>query len=189
MAFKYNGKKHMAASMAYLMVEAWREAWAEIWQKALAEAWREEWAEAKRDEWAETWRSSAFIGMKWLKPCLVPVPMHPEKEASRGFNQSRLLAQFLSRETGFPMEELLCRPTPGQMQAGLDKNHRREALDQVFQWSGSVKASNRPVIIVDDVVTTGATLESCARALRQQGFHPIWGLTFAGGSREKARNP
>jgi predicted amidophosphoribosyltransferase len=115
--------------------------------------------------------------------------MHRDKEAQRGYNQSRLLADSISKETGFPVEELLCRPVAGQMQAGLDKSRRRKALDHVFQWSGSVKQDPGPAVIVDDVVTTGATLESCARILKQHGFQPIWGLTFAGGSGEKARNP
>jgi predicted amidophosphoribosyltransferase len=122
--------------------------------------------------------------------------MHSGKEASRGYNQSRLLAQSLSRESGFPLEELLCRPVEGQMQAGLGKESRRRALDQVFQWAGPErretlygKRGARPAIIVDDVVTTGATLESCAKILMQHGFQPIWGLTFAGGGGKRARLP
>ena len=118
----------------------------------------------------------------YSKPCLVPVPMHREKESARGYNQSRLLADAVRRETGFLVEELLARPHAGQMQAGLGKRQRQQALDQVFQWAGPKGHRPGPVIVIDDVVTTGATLESCGQILRQHGYGPIWGLAFAGGS-------
>lgn len=131
---------------------------------------------------AEAWRAGGFIGGR---PCLVPVPMFHEKEAARGYNQSRLLAESLRRESGFPVAELLCRPVAGRVQAGLDSKQRRHALDQVIQWAGAGQPKPGPAIIVDDVVTTGATLESCAGILRLQGYKPIWGLAFAGGSGAK----
>jgi predicted amidophosphoribosyltransferase len=68
------------------------------------------------------------------------------------------------------------------MQAGLDKRQRQKALDQVFQWADGTDPRPGPAILVDDVVTTGATLESCGSILRERGYGPIWGLTFAGGS-------
>ena len=120
------------------------------------------------------------------KPYLVPVPMHSEKEITRGYNQSRLLAEALRRETGFPLAELLRRPLAGRVQADLDGRQRLEALDQVIRWAGFGGVKPGPAVIVDDVVTTGATLETCAGILRQRGFKPIWGLTFAGGSGARA---
>jgi len=156
MALKYNGQKGLAVSLAYLMAETW-------WEK-----------EAERQGKGER-------GLH-KKPCLVPVPMHREKEATRGYNQSRLLAEAISRETGFPVRNLLNRPLMGQIQAGLDKKQRREALNQVFQWRNEEEGPLGPAIIIDDVVTTGATLESCGKILRGHGHEPVWGLTFTGGS-------
>jgi len=92
------------------------------------------------------------------------------------------LAREVSWETGFPVVELLSRPHPGHVQASLDKHQRQNALHQVFQWAEQPGRLPGPVIIVDDVVTTGATLETCAKILSERGYGPIWGLTFTGGS-------
>jgi ComF family protein len=163
MAFKYNGAKGLAEPLAYLMAQAWREG-------------RQ-----------HTAKRLPGIGAR-DKPRLAPIPMHQAKEEARGYNQSMLLAAALSRETGFPVAELLIRPRIGQMQAGLDKQQRRIALDQVFRWAGSEDGGAGPVILVDDVVTTGATLETCGQLLCEKGYGPIWGLTFAGGSGGGARH-
>jgi len=129
---------------------------------------------------AAAWRES---GNPVRKPYLVPVPMHREKQETRGYNQSKLLALALSRETGFPVTELLSRPHVGQVQAGLNRWQRQTALEQVFRWAGTVghEPGPGPVILVDDVLTTGATLDSCGRILADHGCEPVWGLTFAGG--------
>ena len=159
MAFKYNGQKQYAAPMAKLMAEAWQET------RGGGEA-----------------LGRGYLLKSGARPCLVPIPMYDQKEADRGYNQSRLLAKSLERETGMPVAELLVRPVAGLMQAGLNKNQRQKALDHVFQWAGPDGMKPGPVILVDDVVTTGATLESCGSLLRQHGYGPIWGLAFAGGS-------
>ncbi|MEL7623432.1 MAG: hypothetical protein AAGU12_07590 [Clostridiales bacterium] len=168
MAFKYNGRRELALPMGFLMSKTWE---------------------------ARGRQLPTDTGL-----CLVPVPMHQAKEAARGYNQSRLLAEVISRQLKLPVQELLWRPLPGQVQAGLDKKQRRQVLDQVFQWAGaeagiktasprSGKRRYSAVILVDDVVTTGATLESCGQILRQQGYNPIWGLTFAGGSGSGIKYP
>ena len=138
---------------------------------------------------------ACFMAATWLerkiprgkKPCLVPVPMHKEKEATRGYNQSKLLASALSRRTGLPVNELLSRPNKGQVQAYLDKHQRRKALDQIVQWAGPESPKPGPVILVDDIVTTGATMECCCQILLEKGYGPIWGLAFAGGTGSKSR--
>lgn len=169
MAFKYNGRRELALPMGFLMAKTWQEG-----------------------------RGRQLAPGSGI--CLVPVPMHQAKEAARGYNQSRLLAEVISRQLKLPVQELLWRPLPGQVQASLDKKQRRQALDQVFQWAGAgagVKTESpgsgrrrySAVILVDDVVTTGATLESCGQILQQQGYNPIWGLTFAGGSGSGIKYP
>ena len=134
---------------------------------------------------ASAWAQDAHREHIRPAPLLVPVPIHKLKEEQRGYNQSLLLARALSRETGYRVEELLWRPAPGQVQAGLDKRQRQKALADAFRWrpvSGGKARPAGPAIIVDDVVTTGATLEHCGAILREQGYGPLWGLTFAGGS-------
>ena len=179
MAFKYNGAKQMAMPFGFLMAEAWREGQNREGQNQML----------PRND-----RPPAFLfprrkASQTVAPCLVPVPMHPEKEKLRGYNQSRLLAEAVSGETGFHVAELLRRSQMGQMQAGLDKTHRKTSLDQVFQWREQSKQKPGPAIIVDDVVTTGATLECCAQLLLRQGYGPVWGLTFGGGSGWALRHP
>ena len=175
MALKYNGLTKLAKPMGYMMAEAWEAQGA--------------WASSEAVRTSQPSRSSP------VKPLLVPVPLHPDKERSRGYNQSRLLAQSISWETGFPVADLLCRLRPGHVQAELGRQQRMHALDQVFAWASGTNApapldppsQPRPAIIVDDVVTTGATLEACGQILRTQGYWPVWGLTFVGGVGQIAR--
>ena len=157
MTFKYNGEKDLAAPLAYMMARAWSE------------------------RGVKFGATNATNATNAARPILVPVPMHIEKEKKRGYNQSRLLARAVSAETGFPVRELLCRSREGQVQAGLDKWRRQHALDQVFQWASPTDQPCGACVIIDDVVTTGATLESCGKILAERGCGPVWGLTFAGG--------
>ena len=166
-AFKYNGQQKLAASMAHLMAEAWRENQERLGNEQLYEP---------------------AVTTKRIKPRLVPVPMHRDKEATRGYNQSRLLARAISRETGYPVEELLSRRIQGSVQAELNRDQRMRALDHVYEWAAYGEAKPGPAIIVDDVVTTGATMEACGRILKERGYGPIWGLSFAGGSSQNVKN-
>ena len=183
MSFKYNGERHLYAPLGLLMANTWRRGEqtrsGQTHDKSLEESMQTLGVLIPR-------RKATGTRTRWASekaaPYLVPVPIHPDKEKQRGYNQSRLLAEAVSRETGFPIKELLVRSRTGQMQAGLDKFHRKTALDQVFHWNNAVTAEPGPAILVDDVVTTGATLESCGQILRENGIGPIWGLTFGGGS-------
>ena len=196
MAFKYNGQPQLARPLAYVMAEAWREGGAGAYGDGAGSRGSDAGGQGSgaggsrdsgsRDSGSREGgrRDSGCIGRR---PCLVPVPMHRDKQEARGYNQSRLLAEALSRETGLVVAELLSRPRLGQMQAGLDRRERQTALDQVFQWAGPEGYRPGPVILVDDVITTGATLDSCGQILARQGCGPIWGLAFAGGIGAGAR--
>ena len=178
LTLKYNGQKQMAASLAFLMAETWREGEDKRQRNGLQHAG----INHSGTQVLKQLVMGLYRGAARTQPCLVPVPMHRDKEKKRGYNQSFLLALAVSRETGLPVKELLSRPYPGQMQEGLDKWQRQKALDKVFQWSGVAQDSKPgPAIIIDDVVTTGATLETCGEILRSRGYGPVWGLTFAGG--------
>ncbi len=114
--------------------------------------------------------------------CLIPVPLHPAKEAVRGFNQSMLLACQLGRRLGIPVRPMLIRQQAGKPQAALNKNQRLQGLGRTFAMApGSWLAGQGPVLLVDDVITTGATLLACAETLKSNGFQEICAITFAAG--------
>ncbi|HVJ47986.1 ComF family protein [Desulfitobacterium sp.] len=115
---------------------------------------------------------------------LVPVPMHLERIAERGFNQSSVLASALHWELGIPLIEGLERTTPTTPQVGLNRYDRLHNLSGVFSLSAIGEKwgfKGRRIWLLDDVVTTGATLESCANVLREWGAEEVYGLTLAAG--------
>jgi len=110
---------------------------------------------------------------------LVPVPLHPRRLRSRGYNQSALLAWEVSKLTGLPVrEDLLARVKDAPPQVGLASvEERRRNVAGVFQCFGDVQ--DQAVLLVDDVVTTGSTMSACATALKSAGAASVWGLALA----------
>ena len=121
---------------------------------------------------------------------VVPVPLHPRREYGRGFNQAHDLAIHL----GLPVLPILRRVVHTQSQIDLPKHERHRNVRDAFafqpacperEWDRSfdrAHSSRRDpgvVVLIDDVATTGATLESCARVLRQNGVREIRALTAA----------
>lgn len=106
-------------------------------------------------------------------PWLVPVPLHWTRELRRGFNQAMELAQALSRVTGWPVNTSLVRTRRTVPQAGLDARARRRNLHDAFRWRGPSLAGRR-LLLVDDVLTTGATARACVSALRGAAAVELW---------------
>ncbi len=104
------------------------------------------------------------------------VPLSRRRLASRGFDQARLLAEAISRDLGPPAERLLTRVADAGPQARRSAADRREAVARLFVATRPVPAN---VILVDDVVTTGATATACAQALRAAGADRVTLLTAA----------
>ncbi len=98
-----------------------------------------------------------------------PVPLHWSRRFWRGFNQAALLARPLARELGAPCGPLLIRCYGGRSQVGRSAEERRAALAGAF----FARAAPAHVVLVDDVVTTGATIVACARALRAAGAERV----------------
>jgi len=113
---------------------------------------------------------------------IVPVPLHPRRLAERGYNQSALLAQCLSQALGWPViEDSLIRVHHTQPQVEqLDAQARRENVQAAFVCQDN-RLANAQVLLIDDVYTTGATLQACGQALRQRGVRSVWALTLAHG--------
>lgn len=105
---------------------------------------------------------------------LVPVPLHRAKEADRGFNQSRELCQELTKHSGIPTVDCLSRVRDTGSQASLHRNERLKNLSKAFamrrrRFRKAPDVRGAKVLLVDDVLTTGATTHECARVLRRDG--------------------
>jgi ComF family protein len=104
--------------------------------------------------------------------CLVPVPLHWSRLAWRGFNQAALLADSLHSLTGVAVEKhVLARVRRTPPQQGLDRAARQANIRKAFAVlaAGQTKLAGRPVILIDDVITTGATAAACAKVLLKAG--------------------
>ncbi len=108
---------------------------------------------------------------------LCPVPLHIFRRFQRGFNQAEILARYLSLKTGVPMHILLRRIRPTGHQAWRGKEERFRAVEGAFRASS--KHVPKHVYVVDDVFTTGATLEECARILKLAGAERVEGIVLA----------
>jgi ComF family protein len=110
-------------------------------------------------------------------PTLVPVPLHREREKTRGYNQCALLAEQVARHGGWALEHGLHRVKPTKSQVGLDMEARKQNVADAFEWQGN--QAPEVVMLVDDVCTTGATLAECAHALRKAGVRRVYAATVA----------
>ncbi len=111
---------------------------------------------------------------------IVPVPLHRWRRWGRGFNQSALLAKELSRVAALPFDaRLLRRGRATKSQAGLSDEERRVNVKGAFQVRAAAAVRGRRVLVVDDVITTGATLSACADALNAAGARSVAALTLA----------
>ena len=111
---------------------------------------------------------------------IVPVPLHPKRERSRGYNQSLLLAKEVSGWSGIPLANgTLRRERWAVSQAGShDEDQRWANVQGAFRAEPDLVRGKR-VVVIDDVCTTGATLEACSIVLKQAGATSVWGLTLA----------
>jgi len=118
---------------------------------------------------------------------LVPVPLHWWRLWLRGFNQAALLAQALARSSGAELAiDAIERAKPTPTSAGMGRKARAANVRGAFRVRNRNRVSGRRVILIDDVLTTGATAEACARVLRRAGAREVHVLTFARVVREAA---
>jgi ComF family protein len=131
-------------------------------------------------------RALAAGARSWLRtledrappPVLVPIPLHRGRLLRRGYDQSALLTRALARTTGLPLEAGLLRRTRAtRRQVGLTEAERTENLHGAFAVTGP--PPDLPVLLVDDVFTTGATARAASGALRAAGARTVYVLTLA----------
>lgn len=110
---------------------------------------------------------------------LVPVPLHYSRIKERGYNQSELLANELGNILDLPVNNSTLqriRKTKPQMTLGANERHKNVA--DAFVCNDK-QLANQKILLIDDVCTTGSTLDACAAALKQAGVASVWGLTLA----------
>ena len=116
---------------------------------------------------------------EWKIEMVVSVPLHRERLKERGYNQSDLLAKALANILKTPLaHDVLARTKPRPAQLVLSKREHRDSVRGAFVIHRSAQVDKKRVLLVDDVFTTGATLDSCSRALKKAGAATVAGVTI-----------
>jgi len=110
---------------------------------------------------------------------LVPLPMHPKKRRVRGFDQAVILATALAAHSGAKMAPILERTQNTPPQSGLHPRQRAENVQGAFRIKPGVDVEGQTYILVDDIYTTGASLNECARVLKAGGATEVSAMTLA----------
>ena len=111
---------------------------------------------------------------------LLPIPLHKKRKAWRGFNQAELLAEILAENFNVDLRgDLLKRIKNTKPQVGLKSLKRAENISGAFQVMG--EARGQTFLLLDDVITTGSTMNECAHVLKQAGADKVYGLAVARG--------
>lgn len=116
---------------------------------------------------------------------IVPMPLHWSRKWKRGFNQSELLARAIGKRVAVPVANALTRRKATPHQAGLTRAQRRTNVSGVFEASRPDEVAGKHVLLIDDVLTTGASAAACARALKRAGARQVSVLALARVDRRK----
>lgn len=120
-----------------------------------------------------------FRELEWQVDLVTPVPISRERHEARGYNQAALLAYPLSLSCRLPYSAgSLKKVREARSQVGLGYTQRFNNVIQVFQANGK-NLSGKSVLVVDDIITSGATLNACSTALLAVGAREVYGLTLA----------
>lgn len=130
---------------------------------------------------------AGWMNMRWSKypdlqeaQLIIPVPLHIKKQKQRGYNQSELLARSLARMRKLPLDVtnlIRTRNTPSQTEFG--REGRMQNMGGAFSCRCPEAVKGKVVLLIDDVATTGATLEACAQALKDAGAKKVLAYTLA----------
>lgn len=113
---------------------------------------------------------------------IIPIPLHHKKEMKRGFNQAERLAKIIAQKFKLPLKtKILKRIKETEAQMSLKKKERKENIAGAFKVITSDKIKNKTILLVDDVATTGLTLNEAAKVLITAGAKKVWGVVIAQG--------
>ncbi len=121
-----------------------------------------------QEDWAEKFRGFT----------VTPVPLHAKRLKWRGFNQAEMIAKIVAKKWGLEFREILERVKQTGQQVGKTREERWGNIKGVF----GLKAEDRlpgTILLIDDVWTSGATMQECAKVLKRAGVKEVWGLTLA----------
>ncbi len=139
--------------------------------------------------WETLWRKSGWFmaGHDWPPGAtVIPIPLHKRRERERGYNQAAKIAEALIAVWGLAREGRLdighlIRVRATAQQVGLSRVERQKNVRAAFAWTARQSRVPAEVILVDDVFTTGATMQECAKVLKAHGAKKVLGLTLARG--------
>jgi ComF family protein len=127
--------------------------------------------------------AEAFTRYGLHADALIPLPLHPQRQQQRGYNQATLLARVCATHLKVPcLEGGVIRQRATRVQVGLSTQERQQNVLGAFALTSDAQArlfAYHRVVLIDDVATTGATLEACAAPLYAAGMHEVWGLVLA----------
>jgi ComF family protein len=135
--------------------------------------------------WPLAWLAIRFVeknDLQFDSPVLIPVPLSSRRSNWRGFNQAELIARHIAKHFDWTVDtDIICRVRTSKPQADIEnKAERKENIKNSFRIN-SDKTIKETCILIDDVATTGSTLNECARILKQNGAKNVIGLTIARG--------
>lgn len=111
---------------------------------------------------------------------IVPVPLHPQRERERGFNQAALIGKAIAKQLSLPFQDYVLKRTRyTKPQVVLKGDERRKNLADAFTHNTKYKILDTNVLLIDDVWTTGSTMRACANVLKRAGAKKVWAMTVA----------
>ncbi len=116
----------------------------------------------------------------WSINLIIPVPLHHLKKAERGFNQSALIAKAISKRLKIPFKSnIVKRKRYTQTQTQLSLKERQENMLNAFNIKKKKFLNGENILVIDDVITTGATITECGKILKENGANNVYAMTFA----------
>ncbi|TAN58409.1 ComF family protein [Patescibacteria group bacterium] len=128
------------------------------------------------------WAAKNLNSSLFQSSIIVPIPLHKQRQFDRGFNQSEQLSLILAQKFQIPAKTLLIKIKDTEPQSSLNREKRLLNIRGVFAPAKDAKLNGENIILIDDITTTGATMEEAAKTLKKSGAKSIFGLALAHGS-------
>ena len=129
----------------------------------------------------KTMKDAPLILSDWQNVLVIPIPLHKKRLSWRGFNQAEVIARLFAQKFNLEINaQNLIRVKHRPPQAKLNSTQRKENIRNCFAWTGE-DLTGKNILLLDDILTTGSTLNEAARILKQKNAQEIWGLVVAKG--------